>query len=34
MPRVNLKTGKIIEEDVFKSSTPEKELQKIYREAP
>ena len=28
MPRVNLKTGKIIEEDAFKSSTPEKELQK------
>ena len=28
MPRVNLKTGKIIEEEKFKSSTPEKELQK------
>jgi predicted transport protein len=28
MPRVNLKTGKIIEEQKFKSSTPEKELQK------
>ncbi len=28
MPRVNLKTGKIIEEEKFKSKTPEKELQK------
>lgn len=28
MPRVNLKTGKVIEEDEFKSSSPEKELQK------
>lgn len=28
MTRVNLKTGKVIEEEKFKSSTPEKELQK------
>ena len=28
MPRVNLKSGNIIEEEEFKSSTPEKELQK------
>lgn len=28
MPRVNLKTGKIIAEEEFSSSTPEKELQK------
>lgn len=28
MPRVNLKSGKIIKEEEFKSSTPEKELQK------
>lgn len=28
MPRVNLKTGKIIEEEEFTSSTPERELQK------
>lgn len=28
MPRVNLKTGKIIEEEQFKSKTPERELQK------